>query len=187
MTPKHLIEPQSALARRHFLQSSLGMMTLASGFGFCEVSADIPRRTDFPEMEFVYTALVSISPLETVGETPAGVQRIIPITGGTFAGPRIRGTILPGSADWNLQRNDGTTVVSASYFMRSDDGILIKIVNQGINPKLAPSDKPKRPRFTNPSFEAPRGRYEWLNQSVFVGTLAPIDSSSVRIRVFKLV
>jgi hypothetical protein len=94
--------------------------------------------------------------------------------------------VLPGAADWNLRRNDGTTVVSASYFMRTDDGIIIKIVNQGVNPSAA-APAGGRPHFTIPCFEAPKGRYEWLNQAVFVGTLAAADPGTVRIRVFKVV
>jgi hypothetical protein len=136
----------------------------------------------------VYEATVGIAPLEDVGEMSSGHQRIIPITGGSFEGPNIRGKVIAGAADWNLLRNDGVTVVSASYFLRTDDGVCIKIVNQGVNAALAQgAASPPRPRFTIPSFEAPKGRYDWLNKSVFVGTLASGAPGSVRIRVFKLV
>jgi hypothetical protein len=145
-----------------------------------------PPPEEFPRLEFIYSAVVGIAALEEVGDTASGHQRLIPITGGTFDGPRLRGKVLPGAADWNLQRNDGVTVVSASYFLQTDDGIYIKILNQGVNPK-APPGSGGRPRFTIPSFEAPKGRYEWLNQAVFVGTLRPGDPGTVHIQVFKLI
>lgn len=153
-----------------------------------ETKSNAPSPGEFPQFEFVYEATVAIAPLEEVGEVSSGHQRIIPITGGSFEGPNIRGKVIPGAADWNLLRNDGVTVVSASYFLRTDDGVYIKIFNQGVNPVPAPgAAPPSRPRFTIPSFEAPKGRYDWLNKSVFVGTLAAGQPGSVRIRVFRLI
>jgi hypothetical protein len=175
------------LSRRTFLAFT---SIAAGGIGpaMAETKSNTPPPADFPQLEFVYEATVAIAPLEDVGEVSSGRQRIIPITGGTFEGPNIRGKVIPGAADWNLIRNDGVTVVSASYFLRTDDGVYIKIVNQGVNPSLPPgAAPPSRPRFTIPSFEAPKGRYDWLNKSVFVGTLAPGTPGSVRIRVFKLI
>lgn len=153
-----------------------------------ETKSDTPPPADFPQLEFVYGATVGIAALEDVGEVSSGHQRIIPIIGGSFEGPNIRGKVIPGAADWNLARNDGVTVVSASYFLHTDDGVYIKILNQGVNAALPPgAASPNRPRFTIPTFEAPKGRYDWLNKSVFVGTLASGAPRSVRIRVFKLI
>lgn len=168
------------LSRRMFM----AFTGVGAGMGVAMAAANPPAQVDFPRLEFVYEALVAIAPLEDVGEVVSGHQRIIPITGGSFEGPRIRGRVMPGSADWNLARSDGVTVVSAAYFLRTDDGVYIKILNQGVNPT---GTTPSRPRFTIPSFEAPIGPYDWLNKSVFVGTLSPGATGSVRIRVFRLV
>jgi hypothetical protein len=176
----------SFTSRRSFIVFT-GVSLLIAGFATGE--AGVPPQADFPRMEFVYEAIVTIASPEDVGEVNSGRQRIIPITGGTFEGPALRGKVLPGAADWNLVRSDGVTVVSANYFLRTDDGVVIKIANQGVNsslPKPATA-VPVRPRFTIPSFEAPKGRYDWLNKSVFVGTLTPAAPGSVRIRIFKLV
>jgi hypothetical protein len=177
--------PRSSTDRRQFLTSAAlgaaGVVAARAG-----IAAEIPPQSDFPQLEFVYAANVTIAPIEDVGDTFSGHQRLIPITGGFFEGPRMRGKVLPGAADWNLQRRDGVTVVSASYFMRTDDGITIKILNEGVNP-AAGTPPSIRPRFTHPTFEAPEGRYAWLNQAVFVGTLKPMSKEMVLIRVFKLV
>ena len=175
------------LTRRSFLTHT-GIALGGIGTALAETKSNTPPQAEFPQLEFVYEATVGIAPLEDVGEMNSGHQRIIPIIGGSFEGPNIRGKVIPGAADWNLVRNDGVTVVSASYFLRTDDGIYIKILNQGVNPAPAPgAAPPSRPRFTSPTFEAPNGRYDWLNKSVFVGTLAPGAPGSVRIRVFKLI
>jgi hypothetical protein len=177
----------SILTRRTFLACT-GIAAGGLGAASAEAKSNPPPQAEFPQLEFVYEATVDIAPLEDVGEVSAGHQRIIPITGGSFEGPNIRGKVVPGAVDWNLVRNDGVTVVFASYFLRTDDGVYIKIVNQGVNPALAPGAlPPSRPRFTTPTFEAPKGRYDWLNKSVFVGTLTPGVSGKVRIRVFRLI
>jgi hypothetical protein len=177
----------NSLNRRAFLAFA-GIAAGGISTASAQAKSNAPPQAEFPQLEFVYEAAVGIAPLEDVGEVNSGRQRIIPITGGSFEGPNIRGKVIPGAADWNLVRNDGVTVVSASYFLRTEDGVYIKILNQGVNPALPPGAPPSlRPRFTIPTFEAPKGRYDWLNKSVFVGTLSPGAPGTVRIRVFKLI
>ena len=38
--------------------------------------------------------------VDDLGPTPLGRRRIVRVTGGTFEGPRLRGTVLPGGGDW---------------------------------------------------------------------------------------
>lgn len=136
---------------------------------------------EVPKAEFVYEALVTLGAVQEVGETPFGSRVRIPITGGTFQGPRIRGTILPSGEDWQLIRPDGFTVVEANYWLKAEDGAIIHIVNKGVIGKEYAR--------TTPWFEAPNGPHQWLNEAVFVGTLAPVAGrdDAVTIRVFKLV
>ena len=44
---------------------------------------------------------------EGSNRTPIGERRIAKVTGGSFAGPELKGTILPGGGDWLLLRADG--------------------------------------------------------------------------------
>jgi len=68
-----------------------------------------------PELLHVADLSVEVGdPIET-GEPAAGVRRMIPILGGTVAGPRLTGRILPGGADFQLSRNDGVTELEARY------------------------------------------------------------------------
>ena len=51
-------------------------------------------------------------PLWDLGRTTGlGRRRIVPITGGRFAGPGMNGEILDNGADWQVVDDDGTTLV----------------------------------------------------------------------------
>lgn len=113
-----------------------------------------------PALEHALTLRVTVADGYDVGATPHGTRRVIPITGGTFAGPRLHGDILPGGADYQLVGSSHTDV-EAIYNLRTHDGTTIHIRNVGIA-----SD---RYFFTAPRFEAPAdGPYAWLNESLFV-------------------
>src|ERR1035438_6923246 len=59
------------------------------------VEPPLPLRSEFL---FTLTGTVG-SPIE-VGVMPQGERRIVPIEGGAFEGPRLRGQVLPNGADW---------------------------------------------------------------------------------------
>jgi hypothetical protein len=146
-----------------------------------------------PKFEFVYECDATLEPALDFGQTVEGHRRIIPITGGTVRGPRIRGELLSGGADWNLTRSDGAGSVEAAYYLKTDDGVLIRIVNKGVGDGASTApDKETGERFfmfTHPSFEAPIGKYDWLNRSMFIGTLGARKDThdAVLIRVFRIV
>jgi hypothetical protein len=110
---------------------------------------------------------------------------MIPIAGGTFEGPGIKGTIVPGGWDWRL---DGCVDVKANYMLKTDDGAIINILNTGAlcMPKAGEAPRPVR---TSPRFEAPLRKYEWLGQTAFIGTLegakGPNGETAVKIRIYK--
>ena len=69
---------------------------------------------DTPQLEFAFSAKVTLDKLQDLGNTPHGHRRIIPITGGSFEGPAIKGIVKPGGADWQIVRADGFTRAWAS-------------------------------------------------------------------------
>lgn len=104
------------------------------------------------------------------GPVPGGHRRIIPIIGGTANGPRIEGEVLPLGADWNLMRPDGIAEVSARYLVRTLDGAVLTVTNEGC---LRFDGTPHG--VTTPRIEAPAdGPHAWLNDAVLVGTLTPL-------------
>ena len=46
-------------------------------------------------------------------------RRVVYITGGTFAGPRLRGAVL-GGADWQIRRRDGAIELDARYALKDE-------------------------------------------------------------------
>ena len=114
---------------------------------------------------------VSLGEAYQVGATSFGFRNVIPITGGTFEGPKLKGTILPGGADWQLMDNEtGRTNIEAIYSIMTDDGAYIHIRNNGII--SSGQDENGNPTFyfrCAPKFEAPAdSKYAWLNNSLFV-------------------
>lgn len=67
-----------------------------------------------------------------VGLTPMGHRRVVNIQGGHFQGDLISGTVLPGGADWQWVRTDGTIDLDARYTLKTDAGELIQVTSQGL-------------------------------------------------------
>ena len=183
--------------RRSFLaKASLaltaGLPVLASAAD-STASAGLPAGARVPKLEFVYECDATLTPAVEMGKTVDGQRRIIPITGGTIRGPKIRAELLNGGWDWNLSRNDGAGSVEAAYYMKTDDGVLIRIVNKGVSSGGPPAPPAANGEgffmFTHPQFEAPVGKYDWMNRAMFVGTLGARKDArnAVLIRVFQLV
>lgn len=104
---------------------------------------------------------------------------MVPILGGTFEGPGLKGTVLPG-ADWQVVRPDGVLELEAKYALKTDDGALISMVNRCIrsaSPEVMaklnagePVD-PKDVYFrTTPTFETADPGYAWMMNYVFLGS-----------------
>jgi hypothetical protein len=123
-----------------------------------------------PVLTPVLDLAVDCGPPIEVGRVPGGMRRIVPITGGWFAGvgeADIRGEVLPGGADWNLVRGDAVSEVWARYLLRTEDGATLTITNAGL---VSLSDGRMRAR-TVAQFEVAAEAHRWLTRSVLVGHL----------------
>ena len=134
-------------------------------------SAQIQAPTDTPQLEFVMQLHVTLDQPYSVGDTPRGKRNVIPITGVTFEGPNIKGTILNGGADYQMGSADGSrTEIEAIYSIKTDDGVYIHIRNCGLI--CGGKDANGNPTFyfrAAPKFEAPsNSKYAWLNNAIFV-------------------
>ena len=131
----------------------------------------VKAQNDAPQLEYVVELKVKCEGAYQVGQTSHGNRFIIPIVGGTFEGPEMKGVVLPGGADYQLQdQATGRTEIEAIYSIRTDDGVNIHIRNKGLI--CTGTDKDGRPQFyfrTTPQFEAPQdSKYAWLNNAIFV-------------------
>src|SRR6202023_1404039 len=76
---------------------------------------------------------VTVATPQSIGAVPHGIRRTVPITGGDFDGPRLRGSVLPGSsADWLLLRPDGVLELDFRATLQTDDGALISMRSFGL-------------------------------------------------------
>jgi hypothetical protein len=140
------------------------------------MSAQLPD----PRLTLVYRLEATLGePLE-LGQTAQGHRRIVPLTGGTFTGPQIAGTLVPGaSADWQTILPDGTALGDIRYSLRTDAGDLLYVqsrsVRHGTPEVLArlgrgedvdPSEYTFR---TNTQIATGGPKLDWLNQGVFIG------------------
>ncbi|MFB0611196.1 DUF3237 domain-containing protein [Aurantiacibacter poecillastricola] len=151
---------------RQFIAATIAMLLPAAA-----AAQDAPSPPPAPGLELLYRSVVTLGEVIEVGKTPRGVRRIIPITGGTFEGPEMRGEILPMGWDWQLDRSDGCSDIVADYFLRTEGGVVINVVNTGTLCMPTPGEAPPPPARTSPVFEAPLGDYDWLTRGAYVGTL----------------
>jgi len=131
-----------------------------------------------PQLERIFRASVAVAAPRLLGRTPAGERRIIDIVGGEVSGPRLTGRVLPGGADWQIVREDGTAVLEARYTIEAADGALVYVQNFGY--RHGPADAlgaiargeavdPARYYFRGaPVFETAAPAHDWLNRTIAV-------------------
>lgn len=137
-----------------------------------------------PALTLITRLSVTIAPPLAIGTDASGLREVIPITGGTVSGPLLTGTVLPGGADWCVTRADGIAQVWARYTIRTDDGHLAGIINEGLAHPLGDGRYGGR---TIPKFEVADGPLAWLRDSVFVGTLlAHASGEQVDLEFFRV-
>ena len=127
------------------------------------------------------TMRVKVGTVQNIGAVAHGTRRTAPLSGGTFEGPRLRGTILPGgSADWQLLRSDGVLEMDLRFTLRTDDGALISMSSFGLRhgpPEViaaitrGESVDPSTYYFrTVPRFKTAHPAYSFLNYLVAVAS-----------------
>ena len=135
-----------------------------------QVSAQSYPPKDSPQLEFALQLKVTLGQAFSIENTQHGRRTVIPITGGTFEGPGIKGTIINGGADYQLANAQGRTELEAIYCIKTDDDVYIHVRNRGII--ASGQDADGKPTFyfkAAPQFEAPAdSKYGWLNNSLFV-------------------
>lgn len=164
------------MTTRSLLQIGAAKLLSASFLLFTSVTAyagqtplgTIPGADQVPKAEFVFEERVTLGQPVVLGDTALGHRQFIPITGGTIAGPKLNGEVMPGGWDFQLWLANGCGSLSADYFLRADDGTVIHILNKAFE---CNTQKGGERSFFTPRFEAPKGKYEWMTHSTFVATL----------------
>jgi hypothetical protein len=99
---------------------------------------------------------------QEIGPMPHGLLSIVPITGGSFEGERLRGIVL-GGADWVIAAGDGTRELDLRVTLETDDRALIHMTFTGVR------DDTNHYFRTLPRFETAAPKYAFLNRLLAVG------------------
>ena len=86
------------------------------------------------KLEFLmeYTANLR-QPVRNTGAGPLGTRGLAVVTSGSFEGPRLKGTLWAGVADWWLMGSDEVLRLDVRATFETDDGALIYVQYYGVN------------------------------------------------------
>jgi len=137
-------------------------------------------RLPAPRLTLVYRLEAALGTPLDLGATERGRRRIVPLTGGTFTGPELRGTLVAGaSADWQTILPDGTALGDIRYTLQTEGGDLLDVRARGIRhgdpevlARLARGDDVDAGEYTfrtSTVIETTAAHLDWLNKGIFVG------------------
>jgi hypothetical protein len=148
-----------------------------------------------PPLDFIFAARVTVDAALDLGDIGKGTRRIVPISGGEFSGPRLRGVVLPGGADWQILRGDGVAELEARYTLRTDDGALIHVRNVAL--RHGPAEvmaalaagravDPRQYYFRGATFfETSATRYAWITRHIVICTGAR-EPAAVEVKFYSV-
>ena len=132
-----------------------------------------------PRTEFLMQLRADLEEPQVVGDTPLGGRRILYVKRGSFAGPRLRGEVLPGGGDWVLTRKDGVSLLDVRITLRCEDGSLVFVSYRGISnippdirARIAKGEEVSPDQYyfrITPVFETASEKLAWLNRLVAIG------------------
>jgi hypothetical protein len=126
------------------------------------------------------TMTLSVAGMQPIGATPNGNRRVGLVAGGKFEGPKLKGIVLPGGADWIIGRPDGSTTLDVRIVLETDDGAAIGMIYRGMrHGPAAVMQKIDAGVLVDPSeyyfrtsiaFDTAAPKYDWLNRIIAIGT-----------------
>jgi muconolactone delta-isomerase len=132
-----------------------------------------------PHLFLTYRLEATVAQPLDLGDTARGHRRIVALTGGTFTGPELNGTLLPGaSADWQIVRADGTAFGDIRYTLQTDGGDLLYVQSRSVRhgpaevlARLGRGEDVDASQYTfraATQIETAAPDLDWLNKGVFV-------------------
>jgi len=162
--------------------TTLAILFASSGIAASPPSSPTPAAAEDKLQSEFHFDLVLEAQMPTNLTTANGGRLIVPISGGTFTGPRLKGTIVPPSGDWVVQRPDGSRVLDMRLLLQTDDGQKIFMSWRGI--AYTPPGGTLWARIV-PMFETASEKNTWLNNVVAVGVYRP-DLGKIAYRVYRI-
>jgi hypothetical protein len=132
-----------------------------------------------PRLTLAYRLEATLGEPLDLGERPVGHRRIVPLSGGTFSGPELRGRLLPGaSADWQTILPDGTALGDIRYVLETEGGDLLYVQSSSIrhgSPEVLARlgrgedvDAGEYTFRTATRIETAAAGLDWLNKGIFI-------------------
>ena len=137
--------------------------------------------TSFP-VEHLFTITAHTDQAAMLANAPTGTRVIVPVTGGTFEGPKVKGSVVGGlGGDWAAMQPSGAIRLDVRLLLRTGDGADIVMIYQGRGKQGADGLE----LVTAPTFETGDDRYTWINDVQGIATGALVDGG-VRYEVYTL-
>ncbi len=132
-----------------------------------------------PRLTPVYRLEAALGQPLDLGAVAQGDRRIVPLTGGTFTGPQLNGTLVPGaSADWQIVLPDGTALGDVRYTLQTDGGDLLYVQSRGVRhgsqevlARLRRGEDVDASEYTfrtSTQIETAAPALDWLNKGIFI-------------------
>jgi hypothetical protein len=117
-------------------------------------------------VEYLFTMTATLRPDPSVlANAPQGTRVVVTVTGGSFEGPKLRGTVDNSGGDWVTMRADRSIKLDVRALLHTEDGADILVTYMGIGTR----DGDGLAIRTAPLFETGDERYAWLNNIQAVG------------------
>ena len=91
------------------------------------IHAQTETPKDVPQLEFALQLKVTLGEAFAINNTQHGRRTVIPITGGTFEGPGIKGTIINGGADSKYGWLNNSLFLCAPTFSQGFNDIVLNV------------------------------------------------------------
>lgn len=144
----------------------------------CGMPEGIPK----PEIgKLVFEADMKLDMVYNLGETPYGKRQVLIVKSGTVEGERIKGTVMSGGFDFQLDISNGVTEVEQILVIKTDDGryMYIRSAGTGLN---------QNDLRMVPDIEVPKnGKYGWINNGKYVGRrIVDTAAKTMKIKVYDI-
>src|SRR5262245_59485970 len=91
-----------------------------------------PRKELAMKLKRLLTLHADLKTPVEIGTGPCGARMVFNVSGGTFEGPRLRGTVVPGGGDWLVIDGEGVGRLDVRIILKTDDGARIYVQYYGV-------------------------------------------------------
>ncbi|KAK3360468.1 hypothetical protein B0T25DRAFT_496373 [Lasiosphaeria hispida] len=140
------------------------LLTLLSLLTLTNAAVFSPKGPKPPGLTYLYTVNITGGEAAPVGLGPRGYRVVVPIVGGSFSGPKLKGTVLPIGGDWALIDANRTVTADVRQTFKTDVSAYIQVTETG-------STQPDGTAFVRLAYETGSEKCYRLNTIVAIGIL----------------